>query len=253
MISLVLISFSVCFIKVKKDAKQKNSFDDVIRRLANEIVKDVIGWLEGGVLLTNYGNPFTELKIRIPSEKKETEFVVKMLKEMDIDISGFDIVEGENDDKEVFSKHMIGGKEYPLPIFAESAGTQKILGFLPDILESLFYGRTLFVDELDSKLHPTLIKYIISLFTNKGINKHGAQLIFTSHDLANMNNEIFRRDEIWFVAKNNEQSSELYSLVEIKDSDGLGIRKDSKYSKQYLEGKYGADPYLKRIINWEEV
>lgn len=121
-----------------------------------------------------------------------------------------------------------------------------------DILNSLANGITLIVDELDSKLHLVLIKYIIQLYTNKKINKHGAQLIFTSHDLANMNNEVYRRDEIWFVAKKNEQASNLYSLVELKDQDGNSIRKDACFDKQYLEGKYGADPYLKKIIDWGE-
>ena len=76
---------------------------------------------------------------------------------------------------------------------------------------------------------------------------------FTSHDLSTMNNEVFRRDEIWFVAKGNSQNSKLYSLVEFKTANGEVIRRDAKYDKQYLEGKYGADPYLKRIIDWGTV
>ena len=95
-----------------------------------------------------------------------------------------------------------------------------------------------------------LLDYIINLYTNKEINKNGAQLIFTSHDLSTMNGTNFRRDEIWFVAKGIEQNSVLYSLVEFKTKDGTSVRKDAKYNKQYLEGKYGADPYLKKIIDW---
>ena len=90
------------------------------------------------------------------------------------------------------------------------------------------------------------------LFSDMSINKNGAQLIFTSHDLSTMNSEVFRRDEIWFVAKGNSQNSKLYSLVEFKNN-GKSIRKDAKFDKQYLEGKYGADPYLKKIIDWSEV
>ena len=85
------------------------------------------------------------------------------------------------------------------------------------------------------------------------INKHNAQLIFTSHDLSTMNSEVFRRDEIWFVAKGNEENSKLYSLVEFKNEKGESVRKDAKFDKQYLEGKYGADPYLRRIIDWGKV
>ena len=87
----------------------------------------------------------------------------------------------------------------------------------------------------------------------KKINKHGAQLIFTSHDLSTMNSEVFRRDEIWFVAKGNKENSKLYSLVEFKNDKGESVRKDAKFDKQYLEGKYGADPYLRKIIDWGRV
>lgn len=77
----------------------------------------------------------------------------------------------------------------------------------------MIFGTTLVIDELDAKLHPALLQYVIKLFTDMGINKKCGQLIFTSHDLSTMNNEVFRRDEIWFVAKGRGQNSGLYSLV----------------------------------------
>ena len=77
-------------------------------------------------------------------------------------------------------------------------------------------------------------------------------MIFTSHDLSTMNSEVFRRDEIWFVAKGNRQNSKLYSLVELK-IESESVRKDAKFDKQYLEGKYGANPYLRKIIDWGTV
>ena len=96
----------------------------------------------------------------------------------------------------------------------------------------------------------TMAKDIIELFSDKEKNRCGAQLIFTSHDLSTMNNEVYRRDEIWFAAKGRSQKSKLYSLVEFKNDKGESVRKDAKYDKQYLEGKYGADPYLQKIIDW---
>lgn len=217
----------------------------------NEVVNDVISWFEKGIEVTNFANPFSEARIKVPKERADVELVTKILQEMDIDIVNLRTVE-ENDEIEVYAEHVIDDKAYELSLNDESAGTIKILTFLPDILSSLSDGSVLCVDELDSKLHPVLIRYIVEMFTNKKINKKGAQLIFTSHDLANMNNEVYRRDEIWFVAKNNEQATNLYSLVELKDADGNSIRKDARYDKQYLEGKYGADPYLKKIIDWGE-
>ncbi|MCI6995786.1 MAG: AAA family ATPase [Eubacterium sp.] len=111
----------------------------------------------------------------------------------------------------------------------------------------------LVIDELDAKIHPVLLRHIIMMFNDMNINRHKAQLIFTSHDLSTMNSEVFRRDGIWFVAKGNAQNSKLYSLVEFKNEKGESVRKDAKFDKQYLEGKYGADPYLRRIIDWGKV
>ena len=67
-----------------------------------------------------------------------------------------------------------------------------------------------------------------------------------------MNRDVFRRDEIWFACKNEENASEIYCLYDIRDEKGERIKIQSAYNKQYIEGRYGADPYLKRILNWEE-
>ena len=93
----------------------------------------------------------------------------------------------------------------------------------------------------------------MDIFSDGNKNRNGAQLIFTSHDLATMNSSNFRRDEIWFVAKGRDESSYLYSLVDFKTSSGESVRKDAKFDKQYLEGRYGADPYLRKCIDWEKV
>ena len=151
------------------------------------------------------------------------------------------------------TKHTVDGYSAEITLSEESSGTRKLFGLLPFIAKSLIYGTTLVIDELDAKIHPVLLQYVIKLFTDMSINKKGGQLIFTSHDLSTMNNEVFRRDEIWFVAKGRGQNSGLYSLVEFKNDKGESVRKDAKYDKQYLEGKYGADPYLKKIIDWSDV
>lgn len=150
-------------------------------------------------------------------------------------------------------KHDIDGITAELSFLDESSGTQKIFGLLPFIARSLAFGTAIVIDELDAKIHPLLLEYIIGLYTNPQSNKKHAQLIFTSHDLSTMNSDVFRRDEIWFVAKGNQQNSKLYSLVEFKDKNGKSVRNDARYDKQYLEGRYGADPYLKKIIDWSDV
>lgn len=219
----------------------------------NEVVNDVLNWFEFGIDFMNYGNPMQELRMAVASSDDVKDLVLKMIQEMDLDILDFRVEEKENDRIEVFTKHDVNGYETELNLSDESSGTKKLFGLLPFIAESLIDGTTLVIDELDAKIHPVLLRYIIMLYNDTEINRKGAQLIFTSHDLSTMNSDVFRRDEIWFVAKGNSQNSKLYSLVEFKNSKGESVRKDAKFDKQYLEGKYGADPYLKRIIDWGTV
>ena len=216
----------------------------------NEVVKDVIDWFYEGISFLNYGNPIQELQMAISKSEDIKKLMLQMFQEMDLDIVNFRVEEKENDRIEVFTKHIVDKYEAELNLSDESSGTKKLFGLLPFIAKSLLRGTTLVIDELDAKIHPVLLKYLIMTFSNMEKNKKGAQLIFTSHDLSTMNSEVFRRDEIWFVAKGNHQNSKLYSLVEFKNEKGESVRKDAKFDKQYLEGKYGADPYLRKIIDW---
>lgn len=84
---------------------------------------------------------------------------------------------------------------------------------------SIELGMPIFIDELDAKLHPLLMQYILSMFHSEKTNKNGAQLIYTSHDDYTLNKDIFRRDEIWFVEKDINSVSTLYSLSEYKIGD----------------------------------
>ena len=216
----------------------------------NEVVKDAIDWFDEGISFLNYGNPIQELQMAISKSEDIKKLMLQMFQEMDLDIVNFRVEEKENDRIEVFTKHIVDKYEAELNLSDESSGTKKLFGLLPFIAKSLLRGTTLVIDELDAKIHPVLLKYLIMTFSNMEKNKKGAQLIFTSHDLSTMNSEVFRRDEIWFVAKGNHQNSKLYSLVEFKNEKGESVRKDAKFDKQYLEGKYGADPYLRKIIDW---
>ena len=219
----------------------------------NAVVKDVLNWFEFGVDFLNYGNPIQELRMAISTSEDVKHLMLEMIQEMDLDIVDFRVEEKENDRIEVFTKHLVNDVETELSLSDESSGTKKLFGLLPFIAASLLDGTVLVIDELDAKIHPVLLRHIIMMFNDMNINRHKAQLIVTSHDLSTMNSEVFRRDEIWFVAKGNVQNSKLYSLVEFKNEKGESVRKDAKFDKQYLEGKYGADPYLRRIIDWGKV
>lgn len=219
----------------------------------NAVVKDVLSWFEYGIEFLNYGNPIQELKMAVSTSEDVKKLMLQMIQEMDLDIVDFRVEEKENERINIFTKHCVDDVETEINLFDESSGTRKLFGLLPFIAESLISGTVLVIDELDAKIHPVLLRHIIMMFNDMSINRHKAQLIFTSHDLSTMNSEVFRRDEIWLVAKGNAQNSKLYSLVEFKNEKGESVRKDAKFDKQYLEGKYGADPYLRRIIDWGKV
>ena len=219
----------------------------------NEVVKDVLEWFEYGICFLNYGDPMKELPMAVSTSEDVKQLMLDMIQEMDLDIVDFRAVKDENDKINVYTKHMADGYEAELNLLEESSGTRKLFGLMPFIAVSLLTGTVLVIDELDAKIHPVLLRHIIMMFSDMSINKKKAQLIFTSHDLSTMNSEVFRRDEIWFVAKGNAQNSKLYSLAEFKNEKGESVRKDAKFDKQYLEGKYGADPYLRRIIDWGKI
>lgn len=185
-------------------------------------------------------------------EKDKTR-ILNVVQSMGIDI--IDVRMEYDEDgrvKNIYTKHKLENEKFrELKFEEESSGTRKIFSILPVVLNGIDKGRFFVIDELDAKLHPALLQRIIELFTNPKINNNGAQMLFTSHDMTTMNNKVFRRDEIWFSAINGHDESVLYSLVDFRKENGKKARNDEIYSKQYLEGRYGADPYLKRIVNWE--
>lgn len=134
-----------------------------------------------------------------------------------------------------------------IPLGLESAGTLKMFALYPELQEVLEKGSVFFIDELNARLHPLLVRNFILTFLNPKINTNHAQLVFTTHDTWQLSNQLLRRDEIWFVEKDASGLSTLYSLADFIDEDGARIRKDESYEKNYLLGKYGAIPDLKSI------
>ena len=184
-------------------------------------------------------------------EYKTARKLEQALNDMGIDLTGYRFDENE---KQLYTQRTVNGKSYELRFMDESDGTQKLIAVLPVLLMALREGRLVIIDELDAKLHPKLLRYVIAMFKNPKINQNGAQLIFTSHDVTTMRNTVFRRDEIWFAAENDNHESEIYSLYEIRREDNERVNNTAAYDKQYLEGRYGADPYLRNMLtvgDWE--
>ena len=139
-----------------------------------------------------------------------------------------------------------------IPLGMESAGTLKMFALYPELQEVLEKGSVFFIDELNARLHPLLVRNFLLTFLNPNINVNHAQLVFTTHDTWQLSNQLLRRDEIWFVEKDDRGVSTLYSLADFVDEDGARIRKDESYEKNYLIGKYGAIPTLKSIDMFKE-
>lgn len=124
----------------------------------------------------------------------------------------------------------------------ESEGTKRLFSLIGPWLYALKNSQTLIVDELDVKLHHLLNEFLIQLFHDPTQNKNNAQLIFSTHNINLLDQNLFRRDQIWFTKKNPDTgSTDLYSLVEFSPRP----RKDKDIKKGYLVGRYGALPFIK--------
>ena len=169
---------------------------------------------------------------------------IKFINEFDSSLKDLVIKEELNKDGQieygVFTIHE--GEKYPIDI--ESDGTKKLFCYYTILF--LYFNNfrgIFFIDELDSQLHPLILRKIVNMFHDKEINKMGSQLIFSSHNLIVLDNRELRRDEIWFTEKNEKGFTELFSLAEFKANE-KEIRADMNYGKNYLAGRFGAIPYL---------
>ena len=134
---------------------------------------------------------------------------------------------------------------YKLNFTEESSGTRVLFAFAPFLKRAFEETKVIIVDELERSMHPSLVEFIIKLFNNKDINKANSQLIFTTHATNLLNLELLRRDQIWFTEKNPVSGiSELYPL------DSFSVRKDENIQKGYINGRYGAIPFIKDVDLW---
>jgi uncharacterized protein len=199
------------------------------------------------------------------SDSVKKKFILDFLKKADIGIDDLDTVEITNENlpdniedevKEDLKKGKIivssrtkynvelkseGKSDFSFGM-QESEGTKKMFELSPFIYRSLKEGTPLFIDEFDSRFHPLLTKKIVELYNS--IENKKAQLIFTTHDTNLLSSDLLRRDQIDFVEKDKYGASHLYTLVEIK-----GVRNDASFEKDYIQGKYGAIPFLGDFTN----
>ena len=229
-------------------------------QLNSEQLQPVFAWFVKQLAIFNeitpLGQHFSIEMLRKPEGKRA---ICDFLTSADISISDIEVVtrkvsgqavhfdmaaektEVRNEEQEVHEllfHHVTDHGEAVFSLGDESMGTRNLLFLTGPVLEILDKGMVLVVDELGSSLHPLLVRRLVELFQNSRFNKKGAQLIFTSHDTSLLDQDLFRRDQIWFVEKDRDQASKLYPLSDFSP------RKNEALERGYLMGRYGALPFL---------
>ena len=187
--------------------------------------------------------------------QKGGEAKQRLLKEMlvaDLGIRDV-VVSGPKESPLIATVHRVHDKDkkeysaYSLPLRMESMGTQRFFGRIGLWLEALETGSVLLVDEIESSMHPLLTRHLLEMVQDAAINTNHAQLIFTTHDPGLLDTTLLRRDQIWFAEKNEDTlQTEIYALTEFSPRKGENI------SKGYLQGRYGAIPFIGGAPEWEE-
>ena len=210
--------------------------------------------LKNGPVQEIYFDP--DLTFQYLKNPKTAPWIHKFMECADIGIENFQLVEEDTPPLKktaVKTQHKMLDSHQKIffDLFLdESDGTQRLFSQAGGWLKALREGLVLFVDELDLHLHPNIVRYLIELFHNPKTNKKNAQLVFTTHDTSLLDSDLFRRDQIWFIQKDEHQGSRLYSLLDFKPRKGEAI------GKGYLQGRYGALPFIgkyEKILNFNNL
>ena len=230
-------------------------------QLNSEDMRPVFDWFASRLVIFNEDTPlaqnFSVQMLKQPEKRKE---ICDLLTAADISITNIDVVTRkvishgvkidlatgvqevgpvENEVNELRFQHVTEGGEAIFDLKDESSGTRNLLFLAGPVLDILHKGLTLVIDELDTSLHTLLVRELVRLFHRPDVNTGGAQLIFTTHDTSLLDAYgLFRRDQVWFVEKKKDQSSELYGLTEFSP------RKTEALERGYLQGRYGGVPFL---------
>jgi len=228
----------------------------------NKIAMRVYHWFENiKIFDTNEITNYSTIKY-LETKENSKESILKLLQTADTHILDFDVSLSERarsmmEDFEVDvfpdmikTKHHVYNEEWKAAgtlswsIDSESSGTQKLFDLAGPIIDALEKGQVIFIDEIDSRLHPLLVRFLVTMFNSISKNPQDAQLICNTHDVLLLDEDI-RRDQIYFTEKNECGVSQLYALTDFK-----GVRKDSKLLRQYLAGLFGATPNIKEHLTF---
>lgn len=236
----------------KKSTRNDALFLSTALQFNNEQFNPIFLWFKDNLVLFTNTNPAPFLtffgdssnKIILPDPQK----IMQFLKPFDLGFIDIQVKKTEmkiaNTDTAIpikvpFFIHLNEKNEkVEFPLHMESEGARKLVALTPQFFDVLENQRTFIIDEIDNSLHPFLVRGIIKLFQNTEQHTSNAQLICTTHDVSLLDPELLRRDQIWFVEKKQDQSTDLYSLIDFSP------RKHEAYGKNYLEGRYGGLPFV---------
>ena len=230
-------------------------------QLNSEALRSVFDWFANRLVIFSEQSPLSpQFSVQMLKQEPQRKLICDFLRAADISIADievstrqamvhsirFDLATGKREEEaseqpvdEVKFRHTTDHGEAMFDLTDESSGTRNLLFLAGPILDILDKGLTLVVDELDTSLHTLLVQALVRLFHRPEVNTGGAQLIFTTHDTSLLDAYgLFRRDQIWFVEKKQDQSSKLYTLLEFSP------RKNEALERGYLQGRYGALPFL---------
>ena len=235
--------------------------------LNSEQLKPIYDWFRYTLRVSDINGWGPEFTTQLCRKKSSKKAVLKFLKSADLDIDDIkvdtklfdstmipddvpDSIKNEMlekfNDEEIFqvkTAHLDedGNKVY-FDLEDESDGARKLFEFAGPWIDSLENGYTLFVDELHDSLHPAMVKFLIELFHDKRTNPKNAQLIFSTHETSILDQQVFRRDQVWFCEKAKDQSTSIYSLTDFSPRKGI-----ENLEKSYLSGRYGALPLINKL------
>ena len=211
---------------------------------SSKLVSIISEWLNQQFMVI-YRSDAMQLIRKFTDPKKKSIYVEKTLTEaaktfgINSNALGY-VVDGDNTEAKLCSIFESEGKAIPAELF-ESYGTIRFVNMFPLVVNALMNGSTLVVDEFDASLHPMALMNIINIFHNDEVNIHHAQLIFNTHNPIFLNTNLFRRDEIKFVERDEEtHCSSAYALSDFGTAGKNGVRKNEDYMRNYFVDRYGA-------------
>lgn len=248
----------------KKATRENALFLSTAVQLNSEQLKPVYNWFSTVFRPTNFDSIGSAFTTSLCAEEKSKNKVLDFFKSADFDIHDislenrkFDpsqlpddlpqsfrdtIIENMKDDvmTEVKTIHKTSeGELVPLNLDDESDGTKKFFNYAGPWIDTLNNGYVLIIDEIHNNLHPRLVRFLVDVFNSKETNPNNAQLIFTTHETSILSQEVFRRDQVWFCEKREDQSTSIYSLTDFKPRKGT-----ENIEQGYLSGRYGAYPFI---------